>query len=343
MASNNKNWDQDWRRSSNRYGGNRYEGNRSEDDWFDERDRNRYEESNERRRSDYGQGSTYGENSYDDRNRYSGHGGFGDNYSRDYNRGSQRGGSSSYGDSFYDQQNSSYNSDYNQGGYGTGYYGSGYTGGYRSGSSGSGRYNRRGEGYGGGFGFGERSNFGDRNYDRRYGYSNYRDGQRNEEWPGSSNYRNQPSNDERNWWDKTTDEVSSWFGDEEAERRRRQDRMHKGRGPKNYTRSDERIKEDINDKLSDDWFIDASEVDVAVSNGEVTLTGTVDDRATKRRAEDIAETVSGVKHVENRLRVSTSQTSSSSYTTTPGATSIGTGTGSMSGTNKGKSSYAETK
>jgi Flp pilus assembly secretin CpaC len=121
--------------------------------------------------------------------------------------------------------------------------------------------------------------------------------------------------------------------------------MHKGRGPKNYQRSDERIKEDINDRLSDDWFIDASEIDVTVSSGEVTLTGTVDDRSDKRRAEDIAESVSGVKQVENRLRIGSYQnTGSGSYTTTPGATSIGTGSGSVgTSQSKAKSSYAETK
>lgn len=121
---------------------------------------------------------------------------------------------------------------------------------------------------------------------------------------------------ERSWWDRTSDEVSSWFGDEEAERRRERDRqysgMYRGKGPKNYSRSDERIKEDINDRLSDDPFVDASDVDVTVSNGEVTLTGTVDHRSTKRRAEDLAEMVSGVKNVENRLRVSQYAGSSSS-------------------------------
>jgi osmotically-inducible protein OsmY len=113
---------------------------------------------------------------------------------------------------------------------------------------------------------------------------------------------------ERSWWDRTTDEVSSWFGDEDAERRRARDRNlkgdYRGKGPRNYSRSDDRIKEDINDRLSDDPFVDASDIDVTVSSGEVTLTGTVDHRSTKRRAEDLAESVSGVKNVENRLRVS---------------------------------------
>ena len=50
-------------------------------------------------------------------------------------------------------------------------------------------------------------------------------------------------------------------------------------------------------------MIDASEIEVAVQNRDVTLTGTVRDRNEKRRAEDIAESVSGVSHVQNNLRV----------------------------------------
>jgi osmotically-inducible protein OsmY len=105
----------------------------------------------------------------------------------------------------------------------------------------------------------------------------------------------------RDWFDRAGDEIMSWFGDEDAARRRRQD--HSGRGPQNYTRSDERIREDVNDNLTQDWGVDASNVTVTVSNGEVILDGTVATRLQKRRAEDCAEDVSGVKHVQNNLRV----------------------------------------
>jgi osmotically-inducible protein OsmY len=129
-------------------------------------------------------------------------------------------------------------------------------------------------------------------------------------------------NDERGWWDKTKDEVSSWFGDDDAERRRRMDEMrsHRGKGPKGYTRSDDRIKEDVNERLSDDPHIDASDIDVSVENGEVTLTGTVDSRSAKRRAEDIVESLSGVKNVENRIKVS-SNTGTSGISSTSSGTS----------------------
>jgi CBS domain-containing protein len=82
---------------------------------------------------------------------------------------------------------------------------------------------------------------------------------------------------------------------------RRED--HRGRGPRNYQRSDDRIREDVSERLSDDARVDASEIEVAVQNREVTLTGTVRDRNEKRWAEDIAESVSGVTHVQNNLRV----------------------------------------
>jgi hypothetical protein len=79
---------------------------------------------------------------------------------------------------------------------------------------------------------------------------------------------------------------------------------HRGRGPKGYTRSDDRIREEVCDCLSDDPHIDASEIEVSVNNGEVTLSGSVSDRNAKRHAEDIIEHLSGVKHVQNNLRMS---------------------------------------
>lgn len=76
-----------------------------------------------------------------------------------------------------------------------------------------------------------------------------------------------------------------------------------GRGPKGYRRSDERIIEDVSDRLTDDPIVDASDITVQVRDGEVTLTGTVEDRHQKRRAEDIVEQVPGVRDVSNQLRV----------------------------------------
>jgi hypothetical protein len=85
-----------------------------------------------------------------------------------------------------------------------------------------------------------------------------------------------------------------------------------GRGPKNWHRSDERIREDVNERLTDHPDIDASEIEVQVKNGEVTLAGTLNDRHSKRLAEEVAERVSGVKEVHNQVRIqTTAQTGSS--------------------------------
>jgi hypothetical protein len=76
-----------------------------------------------------------------------------------------------------------------------------------------------------------------------------------------------------------------------------------GVGPQDYQRSDERILEDVNERLTQHGRLDARNIHVEVSNCEVTLTGTVEDRQSKRMAEDVAESVSGVKDVHNQLRL----------------------------------------
>lgn len=77
----------------------------------------------------------------------------------------------------------------------------------------------------------------------------------------------------------------------------------RGRGPKNWRRSDERIREVINERLTDDHDVDASDIDVTVENAEVTLSGKVSSRREKRLAEDIAYACGGVHDVHNRLLV----------------------------------------
>jgi len=80
-------------------------------------------------------------------------------------------------------------------------------------------------------------------------------------------------------------------------------RGHRGKGPMNYQRSDERIREAVCEMLTDDDRIDASRMEVHVMNADVTLTGLVDDRYTKRLAEEIVESVPGVRDIQNQLRV----------------------------------------
>jgi len=80
--------------------------------------------------------------------------------------------------------------------------------------------------------------------------------------------------------------------------------MHPQRnGPKNATRSDSLIAEELNERFRDDELLDASEILLRVEDGRVLLTGEVRERWMKHRAEDIAEGVRGVTDIDNRLRV----------------------------------------
>lgn len=168
-------------------------------------------------------------------------------------------------------------------------------------------------------------------YNRNYGRGednergwneNYRRGYPRNRYGGDMrNYGNANQGGfDRGWWDKAKDEVASWFGDEDAERRRDRDQRHaeshRGKGPKGYKRSTERIKEDISDLFSDDPYLDASDIEIDVTDDNIVLTGTVAHRQQKRRAEDLAESVSGVQNVENRIKVAGFQSTSGDHSET---------------------------
>jgi osmotically-inducible protein OsmY len=78
---------------------------------------------------------------------------------------------------------------------------------------------------------------------------------------------------------------------------------HRGKGPKNFMRSDERLRELACEALTDDSEIDASDIEVDAKNGEVTLKGVVEDRRMKRLAEDCVARIPGVVDVQNLLRM----------------------------------------
>lgn len=93
-------------------------------------------------------------------------------------------------------------------------------GGERSG--GYGRYGEQGAGgsYYGGYG----GSFEGRDFARGGGYG--RDSRRDygsREWDGDRSYTGRDGR--RDWADRAGDEVASWFGDDDAERRRRQDEL----------------------------------------------------------------------------------------------------------------------
>jgi hypothetical protein len=80
-------------------------------------------------------------------------------------------------------------------------------------------------------------------------------------------------------------------------------RDFRGRGPKSYQRSDERVKEDVSERLRDDPRIDASEITIDVTGGRVSLSGEVDSRRTKHQVEDLVDACRGVQEIDNRLRI----------------------------------------
>ncbi|HZF65224.1 MAG TPA: BON domain-containing protein [Chitinophagaceae bacterium] len=277
--SNPSNYE-DWDQMKERY--NR-EGNYQQQNFHgdDQNRQHRQQSSNYDQQQEYGQryNQNYGNQQSRNYNDYPNYGGYGNQQRRD-----------DYGANY--NQQSRENSRWNQQNQGNQY-----------GNSGShNQHNQPNEhdwrhtgshigGFRGMYGYDPRSE-----YDQRHDYA---DQNRNRD-------QRRGGDNDRDWWEKTTDEVASWFGDKDAESRRRMDKVsgpHKGKGPRGYKRSDERIKEDINDRLYDDSFVDASEIDVKVDNGNVILSGVVDSRQVKRRAEDIAESISGVHNVENHLRV----------------------------------------
>ena len=78
---------------------------------------------------------------------------------------------------------------------------------------------------------------------------------------------------------------------------------HTGHGPRNYRRSSERIEEDVNERLTQHGWLDATDIQVEVEDDVVTLRGEVDEYRDKRLAEDIAYHVTGVHDVNNRMTV----------------------------------------
>lgn len=72
--------------------------------------------------------------------------------------------------------------------------------------------------------------------------------------------------------------------------------------PKGYKRSDERILEDVCERLSRSG-LDIRNVSVSVKDGYVSLGGEVTDRHMKHAVEDVAASCGGVDDVDNGLKV----------------------------------------
>jgi len=291
------------------------EPNMAENDrWRDDQERRYRDQDSDRRRShqgqSYGRGTDYqGDGTIAQRgfgNAQSGYDRGGDDRNRDYSR--------------------SGGGDYDRGGFGRGSRegmgdrfggGAAYDSDNRGGGMSGGRSSRDFGGGSGGYS-GDRSHRGeDRGRSGTFSGNDYSSGfygadqgYRSDDYGSRGQERGSGRGDERGFLERAGDAVASWFSDDDSSNRQQDQRSgawggqsHRGRGPKGYTRSDERIQEDVCERLSHDHHVDASEIEVSVSGREVTLSGTVDSRDARRRAEDIAESVSGVAHVQNNLRV----------------------------------------
>lgn len=149
-----------------------------------------------------------------------------------------------------------------------------------------GGYNDRGGSRDRGY-YGSSERGGDRDGDRWGGYAGGR-GQYEGQYEGQDRYGSARR--------------SSFRGDELYDRGAGD--SHYGKGPKNDVRSKERLQERISDEMHDDHDLDASNIEVTTQdNGEVTLEGSVASRWEKRRAENCAYDVRGVRHVQNNIRI----------------------------------------
>lgn len=108
----------------------------------------------------------------------------------------------------------------------------------------------------------------------------------------------------------------------------------RGTRPRGYERSDERLRELACERLTE-ADIDASDVEVKVSQGTVTLEGSVPTRWMKHQAEDLIDDLGNVKDIQNRLRVrqgeaTRSTESGSTATGAAGTTAQGSDVGGRS-------------
>lgn len=81
-------------------------------------------------------------------------------------------------------------------------------------------------------------------------------------------------------------------------------RSFRGLGPRGYQRSAATLREMLCECLTEDHLLDASDITIEVTDREVTLSGTVHDRVSRFRAEELVDRCGGgVEHIDNRLRV----------------------------------------
>jgi osmotically-inducible protein OsmY len=154
-------------------------------------------------------------------------------------------------------------------------------------------------------------------YERGYGYGdNMRSDSRSDRFEDAGRKSGE-------FLHRAGEKVASWFNGGSEGRiydphyldpETRAGRGARGLGPQGYKRADERIADDAHERLTDDAWLDATDISISVSGGEITLSGTVENREAKHRAERLVENISGVNHVQNNLRLD-----KGGYFTSPGS------------------------
>jgi hypothetical protein len=116
---------------------------------------------------------------------------------------------------------------------------------------------------------------------------------------------------------------------------------HYGKGPKGYKRSDDRTRDEVCDAIAHQGYIDASDVEVKVADGIVTLSGTVTHRHEKRKLEHLVESCRGVHEVLNELRLRRGDASKDKHHAQADKPEEGgDGSGAANGTQNGKTGRA---
>jgi len=192
----------------------------------------------------------------------------------------------------------------------------------------------------GGFGYGNYGSAGGYGpygggYDRRFGRQYEPDDwQSRVDWHGrAGGYENESYDpyENRAWrrdWDR--DRFRARRGEGRGLLERAGDWLQRklGKAPKGYTRSDDRIREDLSEVVWRRGDIDASDVEIVVKNAEVTLVGNVNDRRTKRLLEDMAEDCLGVIDVHNQIKIRReAHDGNRERAATTGSSTMGTTTG----------------
>ena len=97
---------------------------------------------------------------------------------------------------------------------------------------------------------------------------------------------------------------NTWGGEQfRADRREEQGRRQTNSGPRSRRKPDESLRQEIREILIADPELEATDIEVEVEGGAVTLRGVVADPDARLLAEELVESLSGVREVHNRLRV----------------------------------------